>query len=441
MFNRSITNMLDVSHLKNQDRAEIVIIGGGCIGLGVAYALAQAGKKDVIVLEREEALSSVTSAAAAGLVGQVRDNLERVLLAMWSVKTFEELQKNETFNPSWRPVGSLRVANTLQRVEEFKKMKKVCDEAGLPVHLISPSEAESKWPGMKFTNNCESILWCPSDGYLQPSDLTNSYYYHASAKGHRFYTKSEVVEITTKPVPGHIARVTGVKLKGGEFIHCDNVINAAGAHAYHIAKLVGLEVPIFPVRHEYFITEPVQNPEIKPTFPVMRIPDKTLYLRPDVNSLLCGGWEPNGKSLDPKSVRLDERMPGIQDDWPVLHEFAEQLSAHYPKVNDVGIRAVMSGWPTFVPDGKFVLGPTEKVKGFVMAAGCNAHGVSGSAGIGRHVVASMFGGKDMSEAEKKYMFSLRPDRFQEETWLLPHRWEEAQNQARAVYETYYCIKH
>src|SRR5215471_5524782 len=107
--------------------AKIVIIGGGAVGCGTAYQLALAGETDVVVIEKEPSVAAVTSAQAAGLVGQVRTTTERTRLAMWSVKTFSDLQKDGKTNPSWRQVGSLRIALNDARVEEFKRMKAVGD--------------------------------------------------------------------------------------------------------------------------------------------------------------------------------------------------------------------------------------------------------------------------------------------------------------------------
>src|SRR6185436_19494037 len=117
--------------------AKIVIIGGGAVGCGTAYQLALAGVTDILVIEKEPSVAAVTSAQAAGLVGQVRTTMERTQLAMWSVKTFSELQNSANGKPSWRQVGSLRVALNDSRVEEFKRMKGIADAAGLETEFIS----------------------------------------------------------------------------------------------------------------------------------------------------------------------------------------------------------------------------------------------------------------------------------------------------------------
>ena len=101
-------------------------------------------------------------------------------------------------------------------------------------------------------------------------------------------------------------------------------------------------------------------------------------------------------------------------------------------MNQLGLRSVFRGWPTFTPDGRFIIGPSRQLSGFVMAGGCNAHGVSGSAGIGRHVVESM-----LKDTPSDYVRSLSPDRFAANGW----NWETAQRDAQHYYETYYCLGH
>jgi glycine/D-amino acid oxidase-like deaminating enzyme len=404
-------------------RAEIVIVGGGAVGCAVAYSLAKAGKTDVILVERESTVAAVTTPQAAGLVGQLRNTVERTKLAMWSVATFSELQRDDQVNPGWRQVGSLRIALCKERVAEFEHIKSVADEAGLEAEFIDNREAQAKWPMINF-DRVQAVLWCPTDGYLQPSDLTMSYVAHARRHGVRFLTKTTVHRVIVKD--GH---VTGVETNSGR-IDCEMVINAAGAHAAHIAKTVGLDLPIFPVRHEYFVT--VHADGLEPTLPVVRIPDSTLYLRAEINSLLCGGWEPRGKSLEPREFTLCGSPPPVTPDWDVLGWFAEQLAPEIPQVEQLGIRSVFRGWPTFTPDGRFIIGPSSRVRGFVMAGGCNAHGVSGSAGIGRHVVESI-----LAPNPTPYVKSLSPDRFEREPWDR----ESARRQAQHIYETYYHLGH
>lgn len=403
--------------------SEIIVIGGGAVGCATAYQLALAGHPSIRVLEKERSLASETTAQAAGLVGQVRNSLERTHLAMWSVNTFTTLEQDEHIRPGWRQVGSLRIALNSERVEEFKRMKQVADLAGLEVTFLDSRSAQTKWPLMDFSQ-IQAALWCPTDGYLQPSDLTMAYAAHARRMGVTFQTGTAVQNIKVSH-----GQVIGIDTDHGP-IACNLVINAAGAHAYHIARSAGIELPIIPVRHEYFVTVPSEG--MHPALPVIRIPDASLYLRAETGALLCGGWEPDSLHTDPRQYTLPESTPGIETDWDVLSMFANQLSSFFPQVNELGIRSVFKGWPTFTPDGRFIIGESSRLRGFVMAGGCNAHGVSGSAGIGRHVVESL-----SEDTRSDYVASLSPDRFTETRW----DWETACQQAQHDYQTYYALDH
>jgi glycine/D-amino acid oxidase-like deaminating enzyme len=413
--------MAGLEHEREIGDAEIVIVGGGAIGCAIAFRLAEAGRTDVLLVEKNTALASATTAQAAGLVGQVRSSEDRVRLAMDSVATFRRLQRHAGATPSWREVGSLRLALSDARAEEFRSLLATARRAGLEVEMLDRATAAARWPG-RLGPEVKAVLWCPSDGYLQPYDLAMAYREHARAAGVRFATD---------------VRVTGIVLAGGAVaaiettqgrVRCATAIVASGAHGWHVARLAGLELPIVPVRHEYVITVPIAS--LRPDLPTFRVPDATLYGRPDVNALLLGGWEPQALSCDPRSFGLEGEPPAIEPDWPVLANFSELLAPLYPPVADAGIRHVFRGWPTFTPDGRFIVGASRRVPGLVMAVGCNAHGVSGSAGIGRHVVEALLEPKPSA-----YVRSLGPDRFVETSWS----WDDARRQAQAVYERYYHI--
>ncbi len=404
------------------DRARFVVIGGGAIGCGVAFQLAEAGITDVLMLEKESTLCAVTSAQAAGLVGQVRSSVERTRLAMWSVATFSRLERESEVKPGWRQTGSLRIAQTPERVREFHHLADIARRSGLEVTLLDREAAAGMWPELDF-RPARAILWCPSDGYLQPADLVAAYRHEASRRGVRFRTGVGVTGFREEK-----GRITGVETEGGT-IACEYAVNAAGAHGYHIARLAGLELPVVPVRHHYLVTTPTDW--LRPDMPVLRLPDATLYARAEMRALLLGGWEPRALSLDPRGFGLADPLPPIEEDWPVLANFMEQFRPFAGSLADRPVRRVFTGWPTFTPDGRFVIGESSRVPGFVCAVGCNAHGVSGSAGIGRHLVESLF-----EKEPSPYVKSLSPDRF-----ARGFDWPEAERAARRVLETYYAIGH
>lgn len=398
---------------------EIAIVGGGAVGCGVAHSLAQAGRTDVLVLERERDVGLVTTAQGAGLCGQVRGSVDRVRLAMHSVETFRELQQDAEVRPDWHEVGSIRVALSAERAEELRRLQAVCAQAGLEVALLARPEAERLWP-LDF-GAVEAVLWCPSDGYMTPAAVTKAYEHRCRQLGVRFSTGTAVSEIVVRD-----GAVAGVRTDRGD-VACGVVIDAAGAHASHVARLAGLELPVVPVRHEYYDTVPL--PGLGPALPCFRIPELTLYGRAVGEGLRLGGWEASALSLDPRSYRLDERAPAVEPDRAVLDGFEARFAPLYASARGAVRTRVGRGWPTFTPDGGFIIGESRRVKGFVMAGGCNAHGISGSAGIGRLLVESLF-----DPAPGEYVRGLSPDRFTEQDW----EWGEARRRAQRVYETYYA---
>lgn len=402
-------------------RARLVIVGGGAVGCGVAYALAEAGQADILLVERADDLGQITTSQGAGLCGQPRDSVERIKLAMRSVATFRKLQLDPEVKPDWREVGSLRIALSERRAAEFQQLKKFSDEAGLDTVLIEPREAGQRWPLMDFAR-VRAVLWCPSDGYMTPGSVVNAYAHQGRKMGVRFATSVSVEGIVRDN-----GRVKAVQTNRGT-VECEKVINAAGAHAYHIAKLAGLELPIVPVRHEYFVTVPVEG--LGPELPCFRIPELTLYGRVREKGLLLGGWESNSLGTDPRTYALAGTPPAISPDWRVLKDFAEKFKPFFPTATTAEIKTVAKGWPTFTPDGRFIIGESCRLKGFVMAGGCNAHGISGSAGIGHLLVQAM-----MEPKPSDYVKSLSPDRFTESGW----DWDDACRRAQAVYETYYGV--
>ena len=401
--------------------AQFVIIGGGAIGCGAAFAMARAGLSDILLLERAEDVGQTTTAQGAGLCGQARDSVERTNLAMHSVATFRQLQMDPEAKPDWHEVGSLRIALSESRVEEFRRLKKIADEAGLETALIDVGEAKRRWPLMNFLK-VKAVLWCASDGYLTPGCLVKAYQHQSRTAGVQFATSVAVEEIVCSN-----GRVKAVKTNCGA-VECACVINAAGAHAYHVARLVGLDLPIVPVRHEYFVTVPLGG--LTPDLPCFRIPEMTLYGRVRDHGLLLGGWETSSLHADPRTYALSGTPPQINPDWQVLNSFADRMGQLFPGLNGAEAKCVAKGWPTFTPDGRFIIGESCRVKGFVMAGGCNAHGISGSAGIGRLLVAAL-----LEPSPDAYLKSLSPDRFTETRWV----WDEACRQAQAVYETYYGV--
>jgi glycine/D-amino acid oxidase-like deaminating enzyme len=397
--------------------AEITIVGGGALGAAVAYFLARDGRKDVQLLEAR-GLCEATSSRAAGFVGHARPTVERARLTMAAAEVFRNFERDAGYSMDYRECGAVRLALSGASVQELRQIAETAGVTGLPVEFLSDARLREIYPVLERTDQVKAALWSPTCGYLQPNSLVNAYVSAARDLGATVAAHAAVTGIEVRD-----GAVVSVRTAAGRFA-TEQVIIAAGPWSGALARLAGLELPIVPVLHEYFVTEPV--PGWHAGLPCLRIPEVQMYARGESSRVLCGGFENRGTSIDPRSVTVSSALPA-RPDWEVLGGFAESLSAFAPVVAEAGVAATFQGWPAFSPDGRFVVGPVSAVRGLAFAAGCNAHGVSGSAGLAMALVESL--GGDPSP----YVRSLSPDRFIPRTWS----WEDARVQAQAVYENYY----
>jgi glycine/D-amino acid oxidase-like deaminating enzyme len=397
--------------------SEITVIGGGAVGAAVAYFLAREGHKDVQLLEAL-GLCEATSSQAAGFIGQARPTVERARLTMAAAEVYRNFERETGYPMDYRECGAVRLALSDASVGELRQIADTAGITGLPVEFLTKAQLRDVYPVLARTESVKAALWSPTDGYLQPNSLVNAYIGAARDLGVTVTTRAAVTSIAVRG-----GAIESVSTEAGTY-RTDQVIIASGPWSAALARLVGLELPIVPVLHEYFVTEPV--PGWHAGLPCLRIPEVQVYARGESDRVLCGGFENRGTSLDPRGVAVTSKL-SARPDWDVLGGFAESLSVFAPEVAEAGIATTFQGWPTFSPDGRFIVGPVSVIRGLAFAAGCNAHGVSGSAGLAIHLVESLTG--DPSP----YVRSLSPDRFVPRTWS----WEDARRDAQAVYETYY----
>ncbi len=397
--------------------AEITVVGGGAVGAAVAYFLARNGRRDVQLLEAR-GLCEATSSQAAGFVGQARPTAERARLTMAAAAVYRGFEAETGYPMDYRECGAVRLALSDPSVAELEQIAETAQVTGLPVEFLSDARLREIYPALERTEAVRAALWSPTCGYLQPNSLVTAYVSAARDLGVTVTAHAAVTGIGIRA-----GSVESVTTQAGTF-RTDQLIIAAGPWSAALARLAGLELPAVPVLHEYFVTEPV--PGWHADLPCLRIPEVQVYARGESDRVLCGGFENRGTSIDPREVTTASRL-AARPDWEVLGGFAESLSAFAPAVAGAGVAATFQGWPAFSPDGRFIVGPVSAVRGLVLAAACNAHGVSGSAGLAMHLVESL------TADPSPYVRSLSPDRFVPRTWS----WEDARRDAQHVYETYY----
>ena len=387
------------------------------MGAAVAYFLARDGRHDVQLLEGR-GLCEATSSQAAGFVGQARPTVERARLTMAAAEIYRNFERETGYTMDYRECGAVRLALSDTSVRELRQIAETAEITGLPVEFLTDAQLHDVYPVLARTESVKAALWSPTDGYLQPNSLVNAYVSAARDLG---VTLAIHAAVTGIGVRGGV--IESVSTEAGSY-RTDQLIIASGPWSAALARLAGLDLPIVPVLHEYFVTEPV--PGWHANLPCLRIPEVQVYARGESDRVLCGGFESKGTSIDPREVTVTSRL-AARPDWDVLGGFAESLTAFAPTVAEAGIASTFQGWPAFSPDGRFIVGPVSAIRGLALAAGCNAHGVSGSAGLAMHLVESL------TSDPSPYVRSLSPDRFVPRTWS----WEDARCEAQAVYETYY----
>src|SRR6059036_2663883 len=240
-----------------RDRARAVVVGGGVGGCAILYWLARLGWSDVLLLERAD-LTSGSTFHSAGLVGQLRGSLSLTKMMMSSVELYRELGDEVGLETGWREVGSLRLASSLERMEELARQAGWAKTFGLPLELVSATESQRLFPPMSI----EGVLgaaYLPTDGYIDPSQLTFALAEGARRRGAEIYTNTRVTGIDVDR-----KRVTGVLTDRG-LIQAEIVVDAGGIFAGEIGRLAGVNVPVIPMAHEYLITKPHDVPLDVPT--------------------------------------------------------------------------------------------------------------------------------------------------------------------------------
>ena len=400
--------------------ARAVVIGGGVGGAAILYWLTRLGWTDVVLVERSRVTSGSTF-HSAGLVGQLRGSLSLTQMMMNSVDLYRTLGQEVGLETGWHEVGSLRLASSAERMEELARQAGWAKTFGLPLELVSAHEAQRMFPPMS-TDGVLGAAYLPTDGYIDPSQLTFALVEGARRRGAEICEDTRVTAIET--AAGRVKKV--VTDKGA--IDTELVVNAGGMFASEIGRLVGVTVPLISMAHEYLITTPSDLPRDMPT---MRDPSLLVYYRPESGGLVMGGYE-----RDPKPWSLDGIPPDfngklLEPDWERFDPLMTNAIIRTPTLKDARVVRLVNGPEAFTPDGEFILGPTE-VRGFWVAAGFCAHGLAGAGGMGRLVAEWIVDGRPHLDAWE--MDSRRFGR---------HYISREYTLARTieVYSTYYDVKY
>ena len=384
-----------------KSHAEYVIIGGGIVGLSIAYHLAKLGKSDVALLERRD-LTHGSTWHAAGLLPLFNMSYSVGQLHKYSIDLYQRLQEETGQGVSFHKTGNLRLAKTKERMDEYLAYCGTANTIGVPFEVIGPDAVAELWPLAKM-DGIIGALFHPDDGHVAPVDVAQ-----ALARGAR----DAGVEINRS------CEVTAIARQGGKWqvstglgdIQADTVITATGSWARQVAAMVGLDIPVVPVEHQYIITEPV--PELLARkdqglaeMPVLRESDESYYLREEVQGLIVGPYEQGAKAWAADGVPAAFGRQLLTPDLERLDPYIEAAIERVPMLGEVGIRETVNGPIPYTPDGSPLIGPAYGLPGFWLAEGFS-FGITAAGGAGKVLAEWIVGGEPSMD-----MLAMDPRRF------------------------------
>ena len=336
--------------------AAVVVVGGGIIGCSIAYHLTAAGCRDVVLVEKGE-LTSGTTFHSVGLVSHFRTSAADMRLMTDSIRLYRRLAAEVGDVVGWRPVGSLRLASSPAMRKRLERRVSRARALGLDVGMIGPDEALRLCPVMSGAG-LHGAAHVPDDGYIEATGITRELARRAAAGGAAIATGTRVTGIGLDSRGG----VRSVETTAGS-IRTERVVNAAGQWAPRIAAMVGLDLPIVPLMHQYLITRPVPGHELPRETPVVRDPENLVYVREEVGGYLVGGFEP-----DPKVWRLDDvpwefTQQLLPAEWELFEPLLAGAIRRFPAVEKAEILQLINGPDGFTPDGHYALGPGARPTG------------------------------------------------------------------------------
>jgi dimethylglycine dehydrogenase len=359
--------------------ARVVVIGGGVVGVNILYGLAKCGWSDVVLLERRE-LTSGSTWHAAGLMSIYSTGYSASRLYQRSHQIYAGVQAETGQSVGYHPSGTLRLASSKDRLDEYLHYKDIADSFGARVEIVGPAEVRKLWPLVQRIDDLEGALYHPEDGHAAPADVTQ-----ALAKGARLLG----AEINRQTEVTAIERTRSgewkVKTTKGDIL-CEHVIAATGSFARQTAAMVGLDIPVVPIVHQYLVTEEV--PEIVarhksglPEMPILRDDTVQGYIREERQGLMFGPYD-----QDPPVFALDGMPPDYEGellppDIDVTLPYFQRAVVRVPKLGEVGIRTCVSGPIAVTPDNRPLVGPAPGLKNFWLAEGFTG-GIAMGGGIG-----------------------------------------------------------
>jgi len=374
------------------ETARAVVVGGGITGTSVAFHLARAGWKDVVLLEKDE-LTSGSTCHAAGLVTQFNPSPTMMRFRAYSIQLYQELGVFET-------VGSLRFASSPDQLKELQRGVSRARGIGLDVDLVSAAEAARLMPVIS-AGSLYGAVWVPGDGHLDPHTATHALAAAARKLGARVLTHRRVTGIRLAGNGG----VAAVETAEGA-IATEVVVIAGGIWGPQLAAMAGAFVVSTPVDHQHAALLAVPGHELPHDMPCFRDPENLVYGKAEAGGMVLGGYELNPVARWIDGVPWDHAGTSLPPDQARFEPLLTGAARRFPFAHDAGIVKLVCHPDAMTPDAAPLVGPVPGVRGLYMAAGLSLNGFGGAGGIGRAIAEMVTGGDTELD-----LFAYRPWRF------------------------------
>ena len=361
-----------------KSHARVVIIGGGVVGVSTLYHLAKKGWTDCVLIERKE-LTSGSTWHAAGLLPLFNMSYSVGQIHKYSVDLYGRLEEETGQYAGLSRVSNIRLATTQDRMDEYMQYAGVAETIGVQVDKLTPDEVVDIWP-LAVTDGLIGAIRHPWDGYIQPADLTQALAKGARDNGAEIYRNTTVTSISQ--TSSGEWKITTDK---GE-ITCEHVVSATGNFARKTGEMVGLDIPVIPVEHQYIVTEPhpaIQERQAKglPEMGVLREADGSWYMREENGGLLLGPYEVGAPVCYFDGPDDNSEYELFQEDLERLMPHIESAIARVPAFAEVGVKKVYNGAIAYTPDGSPIVGPAWDLPNFWLNEG-HSFGITAAGGAG-----------------------------------------------------------
>jgi sarcosine oxidase subunit beta len=370
-----------------QKTADIVIIGGGIIGVSIAYYLGKMGAKNVVVFEKDLIGMGSTGLCAGGIRRQWSTEVN-MHFALKAFEVFQNFEEEFGASPEFHQIGYLFLASHEEELEIFNNNIKLQNRFGVPSKLLASEKIQEEWPFLDLQDVCGGAF-CHTDGYAGPSEVTNAIAKGARRYGVQIIEKKEVISIEVK---GN--RIVSIGTKEG-MVETRTVVNAAGPYAANVGTLAGVEIPVSPIRRQLFVTDPFHK--IPPSVPLTIDHSQNFYFRREGECVLLSGPQDKEPSFK------------LTTDFDAMAETADKATHRVPVFEEANISRGWAGLYEISPDNHAILGNVPEVKGLFLAVGFSGHGFQHGPVAGRVIAELIWNGK----SETIDIASLALSRFKE----------------------------